>query len=146
MLVKKMSRAAVLVATLLLVAALSLAAGCANKTVKSDQGANQGANQGMNPQTYSDDGYLGNSNINPHVQGRNMSVSDAEAAKAMRQAISSMRGVSGANIMFNGAEAYVSLKIDPNVDARQVPTIEREAATVLRFNFPRYTIHVRSLR
>jgi len=143
----KLRRAVALAAALLLIAAFSLTAGCANQTIKTNQEGSQGANQGApSPQPYSHDGFLGNSNINPHVQGRSMSVSDAEAAKAMQQAISGMRGVKGANIAFNGPEAFVSLKIDPNVDAKQVPTIEREAATVLRFNFPRYSIHVRSMQ
>lgn len=134
------NRAAVrIVPALLLAAALSLFSGCAGSN-----SANTG--NGIRTQNYGSDGYLGTSNANPHIHGRNMTVSDANAADMMRRAIGDMRGVIGANIAFNGPDAFVTLKVDPGIDAMKVPTIEREAATILRFNFPRYTIHVRSLR
>ena len=133
-------RAAIrIVPALLLAAAVSLSSGCAGNNA-----ANTG--NGMKTQNYGNDGYLGTSNANPHIPGRNLAVSDANAADMMRRAISDLRGVAGANITFNGPDVFVTLKIDPSLDARTVPTVEREAAAILRFNFPRYTIHVRSLR
>ena len=128
-----------LVPALLLAAALCLSAGCA--------GYNTGkAGNGMKTQNYGNDGYLGTTNANPHITGRNMATSDANDAEAMRQAIGNLRGIAGANILFNGPDVYVALKMDSGVDARRAPTVEREAAAVLRFNFPRYTIHVYSTK
>jgi len=131
--------AARIVPALLLAAAVSLSSGCAGQNA-----ANTG--NGVKTQNYGNDGYLGTSNANPHLPGPNTAVTDANAADMMRRTIGDLRGVVGANITFNGPDAYVALKIDPGLDARTVPTVEREAAAILRFNFPRYTIHVRSLR
>lgn len=132
-------RAAVrIVPALLLAAAVSLASGCA--------GQNAGnAGNGMKTQNYGNDGYLGTTNANPQIN-RSLAVSDANAADMMRRAIGDLRGVVGAHILFNGPDAYVTLKVDPSLDARTVPTVEREAAAILRFNFPRYTVHVSTLR
>jgi len=136
---KRAAAASRFVPVLLLTAAIVLSSGC---------GGNNAANtgNGMKTQSYGNDGYLGTSNANPHLPGPHMAVSDANAADQMRRSISDLRGVVGANITFNGPDAFVTLKVDPAIDARKVPTVEREAATILRFNFPRYTIHVRSLR
>ena len=138
MIIKRFRLAVRFVPVLLLVIAMSMTAGCTNNHAgKSENGAKL--------QNYSSDGYLGTSNANPHMQGRNKAVGDAADAEAMQQAIRNMRGIAGANVMLNGPDAYVTLKIVRDSDARQVPTIEREAAAALRFNFPRYTIHVRSI-
>jgi hypothetical protein len=75
-----------------------------------------------------------------------MTLNYANDANMMREAIRDIPGVAGANITFNGPEAYVTVKIRPDWDPRRVSTIERQAASVLRFNFPRYTIHVTSIR
>ncbi len=127
------------VPVLLLAATIALFSGCAGNNA-----ANTG--NGTKTQSYGSDGYLGTSNANPHLSGPHMAVSDANAADQMRRSISDLRGVVGANISFNGPDAYVTLKVSPGLEAREVPTVEREAAAILRFNFPRYTIHVRSLR
>lgn len=127
------------VRALVLIGALTLAAGCGNRN-------NTGMNTGMKTQSYSDDGYLGTTNSNPHIPGRHMALNYSNDAKMMRQSIRDVRGVAGANITFNGPEAYVTLKLEPGLEARRIPTVERQAASVLRFNFPRYTVHVRSMR
>lgn len=130
--------------TIACVAAIVLIAACA---------ANNGAgksNVGMNGQTkaqsYRDDGFLGTTNSYPHIPGRHMTLNYANDANMMRDAIADVPGVAGANITFSGAEAFVTVKIRPDWDARRVSTVERQAASVLRFNFPRYTIHVTSTR
>lgn len=111
--------------------------------------ANNGAgrsNTGMNAKGYSDDGYLGITSSNPHIPGRHMALNYASDARLMRDAIRDVPGVAGANITFSGAEAFVTIKIRDDWDARRIPTVERQAASVLRFNFPRYTVHVTSSR
>jgi hypothetical protein len=64
----------------------------------------------------------------------------------MKRAIKNVPGVTDSNITFNGADAYVTIKLAPGLAAREIPTVEQQAATVLRFNFPRYTIHVKSMK
>jgi hypothetical protein len=120
---------------LIAVAAAGLAAGCS-----------QANNNGMKAQRYSNDGYLGTTNANPHMPGRNMALNYENDAKLMRDSIRHLPGINDANITFNGAEAYVTLKVDPTLESRRVLTLERQAAAALRFNFPRYTIHVRSMK
>ncbi|WP_027091864.1 hypothetical protein [Cohnella thermotolerans] len=117
-------------------AAAGLLAGCSN----------QGGTSSVKPQSYANDGYLGRTNANPHIPGRHMALNYKNDGLLIRQAIKNVRGVRGSNVTFNGADAYVTLKLDPSLSARKVPTVEREAASVLRFNFPRYNIHVTSTR
>lgn len=121
-----------LLLSLVIVTAAALAAGCAK------------TNGGMNAQRYSDDGYLGTTNANPHVPGRNMALNYKNDAKLMQDAIRNLPGLNSASVTFNGSEAYVTLKMDRSLDDRRVLTLERQAAAALRFNFPRYSIHVRS--
>lgn len=136
------------VQALLLAGALGLAAGCGNGTNTGMNNGTNGANNtnGVKAQSYSDDGYLGTTNSNPHIPGRNMALNYVNDANMMRDAIRDVRGVVGANITFNGTQAYVTLKLEPGLDARRAQTVERQAASVLRFNFPRYNVHVTSSR
>jgi hypothetical protein len=130
----RLARAAGLAA---LIAAVVLSAAC------NAGGAGKGSN--MNTQNYSNDGYLGTTNANPHIPGRFMALTYANDARMMQNAVRGVDGVTGANVTFNGANAYITLKLDPGIDSRRIPTIERQAAAVLRFNFPRYNIFVQSL-
>jgi hypothetical protein len=119
------------------ICSLTIAAGCANK------GAN---NNGVKAQSYRDDGYLGITNSHPDIPGHHM-MSDYNADnELMAQSIKNLPGVAGSNVIFNGAEAYVTIKLTPGLQAREIPTVEQQVATVLRFNFPRYTIHVTSIK
>jgi len=135
----KHSGAKPLARAVLAIAVIALAGGCAANNAGKTGG-------GMKTQSYGDDGYLGRTNSYPHIPGRNMALNYANDAAMMRAAIRDVRFVNGANITFNGADAYVALKLDPSLDVRRIPTVEREAATVLRFNFPRYVVHVSSLK
>ncbi|MBB6694940.1 hypothetical protein H7B90_26440 [Cohnella xylanilytica] len=116
-------------------AAIGLQAGCGNRNTSS-----------VKPQSYADDGYLGRTNANPHIPGRHMALNYNNDAVLIQQAIRDVPGVRGSSVTFNGADAYVTLKLAPSLGDRQVPTVERQAASVLRFNFPRYNIHVSSMR
>lgn len=121
---------------LVLSAAVALSAGCA-------QGG--AGNNNMNPKQYSNDGYLGTTNANPHIPGRYMALNYANDSRMMQETLRTVDGVAGAHITFNGATAYVTLRLNHGIEARRVPTIERQAAAALRFHFPRYDIYVRSM-
>jgi len=62
--------------------------------------------------------------------------------KSMREAVMRVPGVTGAHFRFDGADAYVTLIVRDDLQAQEIPTVESQAATVLRFNFPRYTFHM----
>lgn len=107
--------------------------------------AKQGSSS-IKPQSYADDGYLGRTNTYPKIPGRHMALNYKNDGELMRQAIRNVPGVAGTNVTFNGADAYVTIKLAPGLQQREVATVERQAAAVLRFNFPRYHIHVQSKR
>lgn len=123
-------------AAVLLAAALPLA-GC---------GMSGGSNSSsIKQQSYADDGLLGRTNTNPHIPGRHMALNYDNDYKMMSTTIKNLNGVAGSHVTFNGADAYVTVKLKPGLDAQQRQTVESQAATVLRFNFPRYNIHVETV-
>ncbi|MEK0315410.1 hypothetical protein [Cohnella sp. 56] len=122
-----------LVAAALIAAALPIA-GC---------GASGGSNaSSIKQQSYADDGLLGRTSSYPRIPGRHMALNYDNDFKMMSTTIKNLNGVAGSNVTFNGADAYVTVKLKPGLDAQQRQTVESQAASVLRFNFPRYNIHV----
>ncbi|MBB6735857.1 hypothetical protein [Cohnella zeiphila] len=95
-------------------------------------------------QSYANDGYLGTTNANPHIPGRHMALSYKNDAALIQEQIKNVRGVRGSRVNFNGTDAYVTILLTPGLNPTETPTVERQVASVLRFNFPRYTIHVSS--
>ncbi len=127
--------------------ALMIAAACSLIVVSGCGNNNGTANRnGVRTQSYGDDGYLGMTNSYPRIPGHNMASNYSSDIGLMRQSIINVPGVADSNVTFNGAEAYVTIKLQPGLQAREIPTVERQAASVLRFNFPRYTIHVTSMK
>ncbi|MFC4306876.1 hypothetical protein [Cohnella boryungensis] len=111
-------------------------------------GVNRGGSQadGLKARSYKPDGYLGMTNTHPKLPGHHIVTNYASHNGEMKRAIKNVPGVADSNITFNGADAYVTIKLAPGLAAREIPTVEQQAATVLRFNFPRYTIHVKSMK
>jgi len=107
---------------------------------------NQQRSSSIKSQSYADDGYLGQTNANPHIPGRHMALNYKNDGAMMSDSIMNVRGVRSSAVTFNGADAYVRIKLDSNLNAQDASRVEKEAASVLRFNFPRYTIHVTSSR
>ncbi|MCL6608063.1 MAG: hypothetical protein K6T74_08230 [Geminicoccaceae bacterium] len=114
-----------------------LASGCA---------AGNHSSSSIQPNSYANDGYLGTTNANPHIPGRHMALHYKNDAVLIQQAIKNVRGVRGSRVTFNGADAYVTIVLAPDLNPNEAATVERQAASVLRFHFPRYTIHVTSTR
>jgi len=101
---------------------------------------------GTKAQGYKQDGFLGQQNARPDLPGHHIVTGYANDNVSMREAIRNVPGVAGSTVTFNGAEAFVTIKLAPGLSAREIPTVEQQAATVLRFNYPRYTIHVKSAK
>ncbi len=101
---------------------------------------------GVKSQSYKQDGYLGQTNTHPGLPGHHIVTDYRNDNISMRQAIKNVPGVADSTIIFNGSDAYVTIKLESGLTPREIPTVEQQAATVLRFNYPRYTIHVQSLR
>jgi hypothetical protein len=120
------------------VCSLVIASGCGN--------TNNGTNDGVKAQRYADDGYLGTTNTYPKIPGHHMTSTYSNDGQMIKEAIKNVPGVAGTRVTFNGADAYVTIMLAPGLRPHEIPTVESQAASVLRFNFPRYTIHVSSLR
>ncbi|SFB59528.1 hypothetical protein SAMN05216312_115109 [Cohnella sp. OV330] len=122
-----------LLAAALLAASLPIA-GC---------GVSGGSNSSsIKQQSYADDGLLGRTSSYPRIPGRHMALNYDNDYKMMSTTIKNLNGVAGSQVTFNGADAYVTVKLKQGLDAKQRQTVESQATTVLRFNFPRYNIHV----
>jgi len=116
---------------------LLILGGCAN---------NGRVNPGVKAQNYKPDGYMGQTNARPGLPGHHIVTDYRNDNISMKRAIKNVPGVADSNITFNGSDAYVTIKLAPGLSAREIPTVEQQAATVLRFNYPRYTIHVQSMK
>lgn len=101
---------------------------------------------GVKTRAYSDDGYLGRTNSYPKIPGQNMANTYENDARMISEAIKNVPGVASSSVNFNGADAHVTIQLSSDVAPNEVATVEREAAVVLRFNFPRYAIHVNALK
>ncbi|MFC5651263.1 hypothetical protein ACFPYJ_19555 [Paenibacillus solisilvae] len=126
---KKLSLAA-----LALFAAISLSA-CGNKN----------SSNNMNSNSYGNDGYMGLSNSNPHLPNRNgqfLNYND-DGKFAEKQLKDHVQGIADASLMFQGPNLYVRIKTKPGYDEAQV---RQKAISTLRYNMPRYTIHVINVR
>ncbi|MFC5467340.1 hypothetical protein ACFPPD_01335 [Cohnella suwonensis] len=135
----RMRRAAALMATAMLAGALSLAAGCGKTN-------NDGANNGLKAQGMANNDYMSARSVHPRLPGHHAVTNYSADNVSMKRAIKNLRGVADSNITFNGADAYVTIKLAPGLRPHEIPTLEQQVATVLRFNYPRYTIHVTSMK
>ncbi|MFC5529087.1 hypothetical protein [Cohnella yongneupensis] len=120
--------------------ALLLASGCGKNA------NNNGTTNGIKAQNYADDGYLGRTNSYPKIPGHHMTSTYSNDSRMIGEAIKNVPGVAGTKVVFNGADAYVTIKLAPGLKPNEIPTVESQAASVLRFNFPRYTIHMSSMK
>lgn len=124
--------------TVMAICMLMVISGCGNK-VKTNS-------NGFKTNSYGNDGYLGMSNSNPSLPGHHMVTNYKSDISSMKQSIKNVPGVADSNVTFNGANAYVTIKLNSGLKANEIPTVEQQAATVLRFNYPQYTIHVKSMK
>lgn len=108
--------------------------------------SNGKTNTGVKTQSYKQDGYLGQTNTHPGLPGHHIVTDYGNDNISMRQAIKNVPGVADSTVIFNGSDAYVTIKLESGLSPREIPTVEQQAATVLRFNYPRYTIHVQSMK
>ncbi|MFB9330672.1 hypothetical protein ACFFSY_32430 [Paenibacillus aurantiacus] len=127
-------RALVLLAVMLLATAL-VASGC---------GRGNDGNRGPQAQSYGNDGYLGLSNSNPHLLTRSGSQLNyrSDAGLATQQ-LKTLKGIQQMSISFQGPHLYVTIRPKPGVDEMQ---LRHRAIGLLRYNMPRYTIHVNTVK
>ncbi|MCQ6563941.1 hypothetical protein [Paenibacillus mendelii] len=101
---------------------------------------------GNKPSTksYGHDGYMGLSNSNPHLFNKNGSyLNYGEDGEFAKKKLKEINGIANMNIMFQGPNLYVTLKPASGVDDLQ---LRQKALSVLRYNMPRYIVHVNTVR
>ena len=107
------------------------AAGCGNR---------EGRQNGV--QTYGHDGYMGYSNSNPNLPGRNMSLTYEADGNMVEQVLAPIAGIEDTQVIFNGAAMHVNLRVNENLTDAQVRTLRNKAQAVVQYNMPRYIVHV----
>ncbi|QHW31976.1 hypothetical protein GZH47_14935 [Paenibacillus rhizovicinus] len=128
-----MSSQRILLGTLALATAISLA-GCGNK----DETNN------YNTKSYGHDGYMGLSNSNPHLPNRNGQFLNQDTDGDFAQTkLKQVPGVGKATILFQAPDMYVTITPKKGFDSAQV---KEKATSVLKFNMPRYDVHVKMSR
>lgn len=119
---------------LALLAAISLTA-CGNTKNSSNN---------YNSNSYGNDGYMGLSNSNPHLPNRNgQFLNYSDDGKFAKKQLKNVYGIADATLMFQGPNLYVTIKTKPGYDEAQV---RQKAISTLRYNMPRYTVHVNTVR
>lgn len=83
-------------------------------------------------------------NQNPHLPGRHYVLNKAYDIRDIRRMAESVPGVERARVTFNGANAYVSLDLVPNITASEARQIEQQVIASLRNKAPRYDFHITS--
>ncbi|MFC4098861.1 hypothetical protein [Paenibacillus xanthanilyticus] len=132
-------RSLVLLPVMMLAAAL-LASGCAGDN---DNGNGNG-NRGTKAQSYGNDGYLGLSNSNPHLLTRSgTQLNYRSDAGLATQQLKTLKGIQQMSLSFQGPHLYVTIRPKPGVDEMQ---LRHRAIGLLRYNMPRYTIHVNTVK
>jgi hypothetical protein len=76
--------------------------------------------------------------------GRSQRQAADDDERAMWDIVRHIRGVTDMDVRFSGADAYVTLMVRDDLQPREIPTVEKQAATALRFNFPRYVFHMQT--
>jgi len=107
-------------------------------------GACSKKNGGPTAQSYGNDGYMGLSNSNPHLPNKNGSyLNYGEDSDFAKEKLEEIGGIASMNIVFQGINLYVTLKPKQGVDEAY---LRQKAISVLRYNMPRYIVHVDTKR
>lgn len=76
--------------------------------------------------------------------GRSQRQATDDDARAMWALVRNIRGVADMDVRFSGADAYVTLVVRNDLQPREIPSVEKQVATTLRFHFPRYVFHMQT--
>lgn len=105
---------------------------------------NKDATNHYNSNSYGHDGYMGLSNSNPHLPNRNGQFlnQDSDGDFAQRK-LKEIPGLEKATITFQAPDMYVAVTPKKGYASADV---KAKALSVLKFNMPRYVVHVRMTR
>jgi hypothetical protein len=115
------------------VASCALAAGCGN-------------GQEDRVRTYAQDGYMGYTNTNPNLPGRNMALTYETDGDMVGQVLAPLRGIKSKQVLINGSAMNVNIKVDSQLSDAEITKLRRDAQAVVQYNMPRYIVHVDAKR
>lgn len=107
-------------------------------------GGNKSSSNNLNSNSYGNDGYLGLSNSNPHLPNRNgQFINYNDDGRFAEKQLAKVKGIAKSTLLFQGPNLYVTIKTKPGYDEAQ---IRQKAISILRYNMPRYTVHINTVR
>ena len=107
-------------------------------------GSTKNSSNNYNSNSYGNDGYMGLSNSNPHLPNRNgQFLNYRDDGKFAKKQLKKVYGIADATLIFQGPNLYVRIKTIPGFDESQV---RQKALLMLRYNMPRYMVHVNTVR
>ncbi|WP_282938232.1 hypothetical protein [Paenibacillus sp. RC67] len=92
--------------------------------------------------SYSQDGALGITEVNPNMPMSPTYHTYKEDTRLMKETIKQVPQVTGSNITMNGPIATVRLSVPANLSAEEAARVERDAYDKLSKAMPRYTVKV----
>ncbi|MBD2871590.1 hypothetical protein [Paenibacillus arenilitoris] len=96
--------------------------------------------------TYGHDGYMGLSNSNPNMPGRHMALNYESDGNLVEQVLRPLKGIKNTQIVFNGTDLHVNLKVDRSLSDTEVRKLRSKAQFIVQKNMPRYDVHVETAR
>ncbi len=127
------SRARFVYAMLAAVAGCLLAAGC-------------GQHQDDRVRGYAQDGYMGYTNTNPNLPGRNMALTYETDGDMVGQVLAPFKAIKHKRVAISGSAMNVFLKVDKQLSDKELTKLRRDAQAVVQYNMPRYIVHVEAVR
>ncbi|MFE5322580.1 hypothetical protein ACFQ88_28260 [Paenibacillus sp. NPDC056579] len=97
---------------------------------------------GIKAKSYSRDGLLGLSDVNPNMPMSPTYHNYRADTQLMKDTLQPIPNITGSTINMNGPIATVRIKVRPDLTDEQVAAVQKEASEKLTHAMPRYTVKV----
>lgn len=95
------------------------------------------------PGTYSDDGYMGMTQTNPHLPTNPTHRSYYEDTQVVKRTLQSIEGIKQVQTYANGQNVVVYLQLEDGLTSKERDAIRHHAEKALSYNNPRFDYAVR---
>ncbi|TBL72617.1 hypothetical protein [Paenibacillus thalictri] len=102
----------------------------------------QNQSNGGQVRSYSNDGYLGLTDVNPNLPTSPTYHTYGDDTRLMREVIKQIPDVRSSSLTINGPDASVKLKLNSGLTDAQMEAVRMDAYNQLATMMPRYRIHV----
>ena len=101
-----------------------------------------GGNDASTKQYYGADGYRGLSNSNPNLPVNPSFHTYNDDVRMIYRALSEVRGISGANVVLNGPNAHIAIRVAESATADEKDRVRTQAYKAVSNMMPRYHVTV----